>query len=170
MPTDPPRTSPRATRRPNSGGDALPIERHVFFWLTQLVNRRNQALSQALAPLGSTVAKWRVLNTLQQAPGLSMGQLAERTAVDRTTLTRTVDRLEDEGLLSRGVVPDNRRVLALSLTDRGRALLQSMLPLVRDQNRVALEGISADETAALIATLRKMIANLGAAAPEGDPL
>src|SRR5690554_832474 len=99
---------------------AVAMERHVFYWITQLINRRNLSLAQSLAPYDCSVAKWRVMNLLQQAPGSSMNYLAEKTAVDRTTLTRTVDRLEQDGLLERGVQPHNKRVLSLVLTPQGK--------------------------------------------------
>lgn len=141
--------------------DAVPVRHHVFYWLTLAINRRNASLQAALAPYGCKVAQWRVMNVLRQAPGTSVGQVATATAVDRTTLTRTLDGLEAQGLLTRRPLPENRRVVSLSLTPAGQRFYDTILPVVRAQNAAALQGVSPADTDHLIATLGTIVANLG---------
>ncbi len=140
---------------------SVTIEGHAFYWMTIATNLRNSTLSRALAPLGCTVPQWRIMNMLRQRPGMSIGQLAEQTVVDRTTLTRTIDGLEKNGLVSRDVRPENRRILALRLTREGHALYEQLLPIVAGINEQALEGIDRGEVSEALDTIRKIISNLG---------
>ncbi len=146
--------------------DFVAIEGHLFYWLTKSMNHRNAALTRALAPLHCTVARWRVMNMLRQYPGVSIAEIADTTAVDRTTLTRTIDGLESDGFLRRTERADNRRIVELSLTRSGDVFYDRILPLVRRQNEQALEGIHGAETTATIALLEKLARNLRAAAVE----
>lgn len=159
----------RETGRDSSGVDPkdfVPVDSHVFYWLTRTINRRNMALARALAPLKCSVAQWRVMNILRQYQGISISELADRTAVDRTTLTRTVDGLESAGLLTRKSRPENGRVVALSLARRGHALYEKVLPVVRAQNAQALQGISAREAQVAIELMHKITSNLDGCAAE----
>ena len=140
---------------------AIPIESHLFYWMSQVMNLRNTSLSHALAPYQCSYPRWRVMNMLRQFPDVSIGELAEKTAVDRTTLTRTVDKMESDGLIVRGVRPENRRITTLNLSPEGQALFGLILPLVQKQNAEALARLDTDEVATLITSLKKVVAALG---------
>lgn len=150
-----------ARGRSSGRDDFVAVDKHLFYWLTKSVNRRNTALARALAPLKCTVPRWRVMNLLREHPSMSIAQLANETAVDRTTLTRTINGLETDGLLARCARPANRRIVDLSLTRRGHHFYQRILPVVREEDARALEGIAVDETSAAMRLLQKLALNLG---------
>jgi DNA-binding MarR family transcriptional regulator len=64
---------------------------------------------------------WR-LRLLAERPA-SMGELAAQLLASPSGLTRLADRLERDGLITRETPRDNRRVVQITLTDRGRAVL-----------------------------------------------
>lgn len=101
------------------------------------------------------------MNMLSQFPNASVGQLAEKTAVDRTTLTRTIEKMESDGLIARGVRAENRRITTLNLTPAGQEFFAFILPIVRQKNAEAVAGLSQDEVLALIASLKKVVGALG---------
>ncbi|HCN73699.1 MAG TPA: hypothetical protein DIS96_19145 [Pusillimonas sp.] len=145
----------------HNSASSVPIEGHLFYWMSQAINLRNTSLSHALAPYKCTFPRWRVMNMLCQFPDVSIGQLAEKTAVDRTTLTRTVEKMESDGLIARGVRADNRRITTLNLTPKGQAFFEQILPLVRNKNTEALSNLEEDEVKTLIVSLKKVVAALG---------
>jgi DNA-binding MarR family transcriptional regulator len=89
-----------------------------------------------------------------------MSVLADLTSVDRTTLTRTVDQLAQDGLVARRTDERDRRSLRLALTPAGATLFRRILPIVEEQNARALAGFPAAELERFRAQLRRMIANL----------
>ncbi|GAA4623057.1 MarR family transcriptional regulator [Actinoallomurus vinaceus] len=76
---------------------------------------------------GLTLSMVSVLDHLDRSGPLTPGVLAERQKVEPQTMTRTLTRLEEEGLIDR--VPDqaDRRRLRIRLTDTGRERLADHL-------------------------------------------
>lgn len=151
----------KMTESINNDTSSVPIEGHLFYWMSQAMNLRNTSLSHALAPYKCTFPRWRVMNMLRQFPDVSIGQLAEKTAVDRTTLTRTIEKMEADGLIARGVRAENRRITTLNLTPEGQAFFDQILPVVRNKNADALSNLDDDEVKTLIISLKKVVAALG---------
>jgi DNA-binding MarR family transcriptional regulator len=75
---------------------------------------------------GISMADYDVLLRLARAPGrtLRMTDLAERVMMSPSGLTRVVDRLVKAGLVRRGRVENDARVMLAGLTDRGREVLR----------------------------------------------
>lgn len=78
--------------------------------------------------LGLTPPQFDAIATLGGTPGMSMGQLAEKTLVTKGTLTGIIDRLEQKNLVRREVPPENRRSFVIVLTAEGEALFQEVFP------------------------------------------
>jgi len=79
--------------------------------------------------LGLTVPQFDVIATLGNTPGMTMGQIAEKTLSTKGTLTGIVDRLERKGLVRREVPPENRRCFVIVLTPEGMRVFESVFPL-----------------------------------------
>jgi DNA-binding MarR family transcriptional regulator len=73
---------------------------------------------------GLTPTTLRALAVLE-AGGLRVGELAEHMAVEETTATRLVDRLEQAGFAVRSRAADDRRVIVVTLTREGRRLARA---------------------------------------------
>ena len=97
---------------------------HLFFLLHHLVRQRENALGRELARMGLTLSQWQALATLRRLDRATMGEVAAFCATDRTTLTRTVDRMVEDGLVQRDRDPVDRRQVHLILTERGQAVFQ----------------------------------------------
>jgi DNA-binding MarR family transcriptional regulator len=72
---------------------------------------------------GVTGAQLWALQELVEAPGLRVGELANRMALHQSTASNMVDRLETAGLLRKQRTSADQRVVRLYLTDEGTALL-----------------------------------------------
>jgi DNA-binding MarR family transcriptional regulator len=85
---------------------------------------------------GLTFSQYDVLLRLARAPdrSLRMSDLAERVLLSPSGLTRLVDRLVDDGLVSRDTSPEDARVTLARLTARGQERL-------RRAARTHLQGI-----------------------------
>jgi DNA-binding MarR family transcriptional regulator len=107
-----------------------------------------------------TVPQWRILAVLNERAGSTMNELADLTTVDRTTLTRTLDRMVREDLVTRRSNAHDGRSIRLYLTTAGEAAFRGVLPRVVAQNERAVRGLSAEELATFRATLHRMVRNL----------
>jgi len=75
-----------------------------------------------LDQLGLTYPQYLVLNILWQEDEQTVGHIGEKLALESSTLTPLLKRLEGAGLLRRTRNPDNERQVIVALTDEGRAL------------------------------------------------
>jgi DNA-binding MarR family transcriptional regulator len=105
-----------------------------------------------------------VLLPLAQEPTrqMRMSELAKRSLISRSGLTRRLDRLEARGLAQRRSCPSDRRGANAAITERGLAELERALPLHRDViERHLDERLTDDQQMALTAILER----LGSEAP-----
>ena len=147
--------------------EAFDLDHHVFFWLTQVTAARDLQLASALKRFGMRVPEWRALAALYARRRCTMSELAELAAIDRTTLTRTVDRMEEARWLTRLADGDDMRVTRLSLTAAGQKLFGRIWPRVEQLNRAAIAGIPPDAVQALRSTLAQMKRNFDEEPAEG---
>lgn len=136
------------------------LEQHPFFWLTQAIGSRDRRLAQELKAFGLRVPEWRVLAALCARRRCSMRELADLATVDRTTLTRTVDRMEKAGWATRLSDTTDLRVTRLAPTAAGERLFERLWPTVERLNRAAVEGLPAGAVDMLRWTLEQMKSNL----------
>jgi len=97
------------------------------------VQRAARALARrfddALRPFGLTNGQFSLLMSLNRPEPPPMGPVASLLAMDRTTLTAALKPLERRGLVRVSADPNDRRSRILILTDQGRGLLASALPV-----------------------------------------
>ena len=139
---------------------AFDLDRHVFYWLTQVIGARDRELTQGLREFGLRVPEWRALAALHARQSCTMSELAELSTIDRTTLTRTVDRMAEAGWVARLHDACDLRVTRLAPTVSGERLFARIWPTVERLNRVAIEGLPAGAVDMLRWTLERMKTNL----------
>lgn len=112
----------------------------------------------ALAPVGVNVAQWALLRKLSAAPdaGLSIGELAERTELERSTVSRNVRVLARLGLVELTGSTADRRAAAISLTAPGRAVLERGAPLWQQAQEQVETLLGADAAGQLRSLLRSV--------------
>lgn len=103
---------------------------------------------------GLTFSEYDVLLRLARAPGraLRMSELAERVLLSPSGLTRLVDRLVHDGLVTRDTFQEDARVTMARLTNRGRERL-------RRAARTHLQGIREHYTGQLSETQLRNVAS-----------
>jgi DNA-binding MarR family transcriptional regulator len=139
---------------------AFELDQHVFFWLTQVIGARDRRLNLELKGFGLRVPEWRALAALYSRRRCTMSELAELASIDRTTLTRTVDRMQGAGWLARLSDGEDMRVTRLALTPAGERLFSRVWPTVERLNDAAVAGVPAPMVDRLRAMLAQMKANL----------
>jgi DNA-binding MarR family transcriptional regulator len=108
---------------------------------------------------GLRLADFDVLAQLAEAGGeLRMTELAARTLLSRSGLTRRVARLVDEGLVGRANATGDGRGVVVALTDAGVARVTETAPVhLRGVSKLFVERLDDQELAVLEAALRKVI-------------
>lgn len=107
---------------------------------------------------GLTVEQWRVLATLSDGDGKSVSALADFVLIRQPTLTKIVDRMESEGLVTRRTAADDRRIVLVHMTDKGRRLVATLTVEAKDHEAAMLADYGPGEEAVLKMVLRTLIA------------
>ncbi len=95
-----------------------------------------------LAPLGLTNCRWTALWKLQRLGNfVSQKHLAEALEIELGSLMRTLNQLEEQGLIARHVCPQDKRARIVSLTEDGKVLLDSIEDKVLSVRKSLLNGI-----------------------------
>jgi MarR family transcriptional regulator, organic hydroperoxide resistance regulator len=113
------------------------------------------------ATLGITGLQRMVLRLVGRFPAISAGRLARLLHVHPSTLTGVLKRLEEKGLVNRGVDPLDARRALFTLTGRGRALDVPETGTVEVAVRRALERVSGAKIATAREVLRALAQELG---------
>lgn len=107
---------------------------------------------EALAPAGLRVTQLSLLSAVQQLGDARISELADATGHERSTLTRTLRLLEQEGLVSLAG-GDDLRTRRVSVTDRGRAAIERATPAWRAVQQRVGAALGAEKRAVLFALL-----------------
>jgi len=96
--------------------------REAWSIMETLVSQSRRDTSARIHDLGLAPRQANALRRLDPEEPIAMSRLAEALQCDNSNVTQIVDRLEADGLVQRRAAPHDRRVKALVLTDKGRAV------------------------------------------------
>ncbi len=99
------------------------------------------------AEFGLTIPEWRVLAHLSQSGAVSVREIHARVDMDKSKVSRAAARLEADGHVRKEVDSDDRRLIRLSLTEKGRALVARILPAAVAYQDDLLDLLGKDATA-----------------------
>lgn len=131
-----------------------------FYWITRVSRRYTHDMEDVLKKIGMDVARWRVLMILNEINPASVSELADHAVIKLSTMTKTVIRMQAEGLVVTAPRQSDARVTEVSLTEAGRNTIGSVR---RQASRVflkAFQDFDAAEIRRLNETLKRVFANL----------
>ena len=147
-------------------GDAGMTGLELMRWLHMATNAYAGAADEQLRESGLSGSRWVLLLRLLAEErcgceeGISPTHLSQRQNVSKNTISVLLRGLEEQGLIERSLVPDDRRAYHIHLTDAGRALMETTAPEhISFLNGVAA-GLTAQESAQLIGLLQKLYRSL----------
>lgn len=115
----------------------------------------SERLGAAYAGEGVTIPEWRVLAAVAQAPSVAARDVVARTPMDKMAVSRSVASLEEKGLIARAPTTD-KRVSALRLTRRGRAVFDRIAGIALDFEASLMSHLNADERRIFFDSLRRL--------------
>ena len=129
--------------------------------LVAVVRRRIRQVTTALVrEHGLSPQQFWTVVAIARGGELSLRELAERRRMDEPTACRVVDTLVRRRLVRSSPDPGDRRRSRLTLTSSGRAMAEELLPIAGEIAATLERGLSPAERAAVVAGLKKVIANL----------
>jgi DNA-binding MarR family transcriptional regulator len=157
----------RNTKIPAGGARPPPksIDRPLFddflpHLIARLAYQLNGDLIEKLRREGINITRWRILAVLSMGDGITIKEIIDRAMVQQSALSRALMRMEKENFVRRVLRPDDARCVEVYLTDKGRALFNSLNIVVRRREQRLLEGFSSAQVAAAFALIRRLSRNM----------
>lgn len=129
----------------------------------------NKDFDRYVQAFGISPLEWRVLATLCDDDGLTIGELAHIVVAQQPTLTKAIKKMEEEGLVRRySDAHDLRKTLA-HITPGGRALAHKLIERARQHEQQWLRGLSDSDVKTLRRVLQVIIDRRRSPHPFLDP-
>ncbi|MDX3638816.1 MarR family winged helix-turn-helix transcriptional regulator [Streptomyces sp. MB09-02B] len=126
--------------------------------LTRLVARLVQDFEGTVhRPLGMTWAGFRIMNTLWIFGDLEQREIARISGTSRSSVSSALNTLEDRGLVERRRESDDRRVVRVSLTPAGLALLHKAIAGQTPRETAWTAVLDDDEISQLVSLLGRLV-------------
>jgi DNA-binding MarR family transcriptional regulator len=126
------------------------------------------ALERRLARHGVALGQFPLLLTLWEKDGLTQSEIARRLLIEQPTVANTLKRMERDGLIATAADPNNRRLVRISLTAKGRALENALIAEAQAVNKAAVAGLTRRDAALFLDLARRMARNLADEAPGSE--
>ncbi|WP_374625855.1 MarR family winged helix-turn-helix transcriptional regulator [Pandoraea sp.] len=130
---------------------------YVIASLDRLLRRH---MSEALAPLGLTLAQFTALSVLDARGKLSNAQLAQRSFITPQSANEVVSVMAARQWITREPDPNHGRIVLLQLTDEGRRVLAQCEAVAKEIDTRMRADVSRDDAAAVQRHLEMFVRNL----------
>lgn len=135
-------------------------DRNVGFLVSDAARLMRTNYDRRMRELGITRSQWWVLNHLYFHEGISQTALSDVLEIERATLGRLIDRLEEKGWIERRSDRRDRRVKRVFLTGEVEMLLQTMRSIAAECRAQALAGLTREQQEWFIDILLRVKSNL----------
>src|SRR6204780_898544 len=128
--------------------------------IARLAYQLNADLIEKLRREGINVTRWRILAVLAMGDGITINEIIDRAMMQQSALSRALMNMEKEDYVRRVLRRADARYVEVLLTDKGRALFDSLNIVVRRRQKRLLKGFSPQEIAAAFAVMRRLSRNM----------
>ncbi|MDR3512004.1 MAG: MarR family transcriptional regulator [Caulobacteraceae bacterium] len=143
----------------DASADAL-YDNFLPYLITRLAHQLNSDLVEKLRREGINLARWRILAVLAMGDGITISEIIDRAMMQQSALSRVLMNMEAEDLVRRLPRREDARFVEVFLTDKGRALFDTLDPVVRRRQNRLLKGFEPQEVEAAFALLHRLNHNM----------
>lgn len=137
------------------------LQNSYAFWIHRLSNVLQEQFNKRLKEYQVTWPQWMVLNVLTANNVNTPAVVAEQLGVDRSGITRLLDRLEEKGYIERTHDKLDRRSVLLALTTKGSRLILEMNAEAHKHQENFLSDLHLSERRGFKKELQKMLKSNG---------
>lgn len=131
-----------------------------FYWLAKADRAYLARLEKILAKVGLDIPRWRVLMVLHNRSTASVSELAEHSITKLSTMTKTVQRMEADQLVTTAASVKDGRVTEVSITQKGETAGKIAWEEANRLMEFAFAGFTESEKRKTVKLLEKLTRNL----------
>lgn len=111
----------------------------------RLFERAIERINQSNCCLGINIPQCHTIMEIGLAEALSINELAEKMNLDKSTVSRQVEKLVQEDIIDRITSPKDRRRVHISLASKGKQIYETMNQSMNEQFQTAFQQIPEKE-------------------------
>ncbi|MGO9544314.1 MAG: MarR family winged helix-turn-helix transcriptional regulator [Rhodomicrobium sp.] len=150
-------------RKKSGSGRSETIDRSMIHLLHRASQRASEIFALETRDFDLTARQYAVLTTVARHEGLSQTDLVRLTGIDRSTLADVVQRLLKRDIIQRERTMQDGRTYAVSLSQKGRDLLDAIKPYARRADRTVLSCLGDEDGKQAAQVLARLLRR-----PDGD--
>ncbi len=158
--SDPKVSSDEGNRKKGIRSRKIKNLEHLGKYITLANRAQNALIAQKLGGYDVTRGQLPILLALYQKESVSQQELSDMYDLDKSVVTRTIDRLEENDFVYRRVSPKDRRKNLIHLTRKAEEFKPTLISVLEEKEEQLNRGISEEEKRLFRLTIKKMIANL----------
>jgi DNA-binding MarR family transcriptional regulator len=148
------------TRKNSKSPDQSLFDDFLPHLIARLAYQLNGDLIEKLRLEGINVTRWRILAVLAMGDGITINEIIDRAMMQQSALSRALMNMEEEEYVRRVLRRDDARYVEVYLTEKGRALFNSLDIVVRRRQQNLLKGFTAQERSTVFALIRRLSRNM----------
>ena len=147
-----------------SNSQNLKSEIDIGMLMSQVDRLCTKKFSQNAHKLGMDITQdqWIVLGPIWKQKGISQKEIAEYCGKDKTSVTKIIDTLEKKNLLVRYSDQIDQRIKRVFLSNKGKEMMKSSLPIMEQTSNEVRKGITDQEINLFKTVLNKIYKNITA--------
>jgi DNA-binding MarR family transcriptional regulator len=130
------------------------------YLMNRIMARWNTNVAEELRDFDMTTAQMRALAVLSVSSSVTINELSVFAVTEQSTMSRTLDALEELGYIRRQPRPDDMRVRDVSITAKGRSAFDKVWPKMYGGLLRMFDGVEEDEYRIFLGTLHKVLRNI----------
>jgi len=113
---------------------------HIWFNIGRVMRRVYEHYEARLAPYNLTAPQYMVFMALYANNGITIGELGQRVALDGSTVTGILDRMEKNGYIERRPNAEDRRSALVYLTGKAGKIAPQIIPFADELDASIRQG------------------------------
>jgi MarR family transcriptional regulator for hemolysin len=143
---------------PNLG--EIGLNNFASYLMNRIMARWNSNVAKELMDFDMTTAQMRALAVLSVSSSVTINELSVFSVTEQSTMSRTLDSLEEQGYIRRQPRHDDMRVRDVSITAKGRSAFDKVWPRLYRMLMQMFDGVEEDEYRNFLGTLHKVLRNI----------
>ena len=121
------------------------INQFAPYLMNRIMERWNGNLAEALKLHNMSTTMMRALAVLSISSPVTINELSAYAVTEQSTMSRTLDILEAQGLVRRQRRAEDMRIRDVSITEEGRAAFERVWPMMHARVQTLFDGVGEEE-------------------------
>ena len=144
----------------NPANDKFRLDNYAFYLISQIDQRYGLEMEKVLGKHKTERVYWQLLLILREKNPSSIGELSERSGKKLSTVSRVIERMRNENLVSTAPRKTDMRITDVIINETGSKALDKVLKVASKQYERGISGFSEEEIKQLGGQLQRILVNL----------